>query len=124
MKKRKMKPIIKSVGVWGNPNIRTWRPDNPDVFAELVLLSIGPKPGKGADTFTLRVANPAGLATLNVKDGIIASRPLLVMDRYDFDNLWRWLEERVATCDGNTWPEIVEKLRLYFEWEYDSLTAK
>jgi hypothetical protein len=119
-----MKPIIRSVGVWGHPNIRTWSPDNPECFAEVVSLDIGPKPGKGADSFNIRVASPAGLATLDAKDGIVAGRPLLVMQRYDYDSLWRWLEGKVAVCEAETWPACVEKLRRYFDWEYDNYSSK
>jgi hypothetical protein len=119
-----MKPIIKAVGVWGHPNIRTWQPDDPAVFAEVVSLDIGPKSSKAADSFSIRVATPAGLANLDSKDGIIAVRPLLVMDRYDYDNLWRWLDEKVSECDAETWPGCVEKLRLYFGWEYDNYTLR
>jgi hypothetical protein len=110
-----LKPVIRSVGVWGYPNIRTWEPDDPSAFAELVQLDVGPKQAKGADSFSLRVATPAGLEALETKDGIVATRPLLVMRRYDYDDLWRWLE----TCEAGTWPECVEKLQRYFNWEFE-----
>jgi hypothetical protein len=115
-----MKLVIRSVWVWGHPNIRTWQPDDPETIAELVFLEIGDKAKSSSDTFTLRVATPAGLATLESQEGIIATRPLLVMKRYDFDDLWRWLERTVAKCEKNTWSECVENLRLYFGWEYEN----
>lgn len=115
-----MKLVIRSAGVWGHPNLRTWAPDDPDVFAELVMLDIGPRKGKGADSFTLRVATPAGLDRLEARDGIVATRPLLVMRRYDFDDLWRWIERTVASCEAETWPACVENLRRYFAWEYEN----
>ncbi|GHG77828.1 Imm8 family immunity protein [Comamonas sp. JC664] len=121
-----MKLAIRSVGVWGHPNIRKWTPENPEVMAEVVFVDIGPRAGgkgeaKKADTFTIRVATPAGLDALESRNGILAIRPLLVMRRYDFNNLFGWLEQTVASCEADSWMACVEKLRLYFDWEYDGM---
>lgn len=51
--------------------------------------------------------------------GILATRPLLVMQRYDVTDLWRWLERIVAECEQESWVASVESLRRYFGWEYD-----
>jgi hypothetical protein len=115
----KGKLVIRSVSVWGHPNIRTWKPDDPDKFAEVVSVDIGERSKDGADTFTIRVATPAGLATLEARDGILATRPLLIMQRYDFADLWRWLERTVAECEQDSWVASVESLRRYLGWEYD-----
>lgn len=114
-----MKLVIRSVGVWGHPNLRTWEPDDPSTIADIVTLDIGLKDKKGADSFTLRVATPAGLDQLEDQDGIIATRPLLVMRRYDYDALWAWLERTVASCEADSWTACVESLRRYFGWEYE-----
>ena len=117
-----MKLVIRSAGTWDHPNIRTWDPADPRVFAEELRVDIGPRGGKDADSFTIRVATPAGLDALEERDGILANRPLLVMRQYDFENLWRWLETTVEACTADTWPASVENLRRYFNWEYDGYT--
>ncbi|MDE1461051.1 Imm8 family immunity protein [Spartinivicinus poritis] len=114
-----MKPIIKSVFTWDHVNIRTWEPINPNVIAETVYIDIGPDTKKRADSFSIRVATPAGLSNLEVHEGVIATRPLLIIDSYDYDNLWAWLVKTVKSCESNTWNASVEKLRLHFDWEYD-----
>jgi len=113
------KLVIRSISVWGHPNVRTWEPDDPTTIAETVSLEIGERTQDSADTFTIRVATPAGLQSLADRDGIVATRPLLIMKRYDFDDLRRWLEGTVATCESASWPQSVEALRRYFDWEYD-----
>lgn len=114
-----MKLVIRSISVWGYPNIRTWKPENPHKFFEPVSLDIGLKSKKEADTFLIYVATPAGLSTLQEKSGVLAARPLLVMTEYDYDDLWNWLEKIVKKCEEDTWNTCVEHLRLYFNWEYD-----
>lgn len=114
-----MKLTIRSVFVGECPNIRNWQPEDPQRVAVMVCVDIGPKTRKGADTFCIRVATPDGLHAMEAKDGILATRPLLIMHRYDFNDLWRWLERTVAACEAETWPACVEKLQRYFDWEYD-----
>ncbi len=56
---------------------------------------------------------------LEARDGILAAEPLLIMERYEFDNFWRWLERTVKSCEAETWPACVEKLRRHFGWEFE-----
>lgn len=114
-----MKLVIRSVALWGHPNLRTWEPDDPADMAEEMLVDVGPKLKAGADTFRIRVATPAGLQRLEARDGVIAAGPLLIMERYDFDSFWNWLERTVRSCEAETWPACVEKLRRHFGWEFE-----
>lgn len=116
---RKGALVIRSVSVWGHPNIRTWQPDDPEKIAETVTVEIGERSKDSADQFTIRVATPAGLAMLEARDGIVAMRPVLVMARYDFQDLWRWLETTVVHCERDSWTHSVEMLQRYFQWEYE-----
>jgi hypothetical protein len=116
-----MKLVIHSVACWGHPNIRTWEPEDPEDVAEEMTLDIGPKGKQGADSFVIRVATPKGLSRLPAKDGIIATRPLLVMERYDYTGLWAWLEKTVASCERETWPACADALRVFFRWEYEGM---
>lgn len=115
----KPKLIIRSASAAGHPNIRTWQPADPTNFAEFVTLAIGFSSKQGTDDFSIRVATPTGLAELPSNDGIIATRPLLIVSRYEYSELWQWLEATVTMCSSGTWPECVERLRRYFNWEYD-----
>jgi hypothetical protein len=113
-----MKLVIKGIETGLQHNLRTWQPEDPEVFAQIVAVEIGTKPGKGADTFTIRIATPAGLSRLDDKDGILAERPLLVIRRYDYEVIWSWLEKTVASCQADTWERSVENLRYHFNWEH------
>ena len=114
-----MKLTIRSMSTWEAPNLRVWCPENDLCFAQSVTLAIGPKPGNKTDGFSRRVATPAGLAQLEAEEGILASGPVLILVRYDFDILWNWTTRVVRSCESTTWPYCVENLRRYFSWEYD-----
>lgn len=113
-----MKLVIRSASVRGNLNLRAYKPENIGDFAEMLTFEIGPKNAPGTDAFSIRVASPAGLDGLSAHDGILATRPLLVMRRYDFDDLWAWVERTVKQCEAENWPGCIENLRRYFDWEY------
>ncbi len=113
-----MKLTIKSVFTFEHANIRTWEPENPKCFAETVYVGISPD-GKGSDDFCLKVATPDGLELLESKNNIIAVSPLLIMKEYYFDDLWSWLSETIKSCESDTWLASVEKLKKYFQWEYE-----
>lgn len=125
-----MTPGILSAGIDNIHNLRQWEPEDPDVVCTSLFIGIGPRTrGKGAlnqikksDTFTLQVATPAGLDALEMQDGLVLfNRKLLIMRRYDFDTLWRWLERTLASCEGATWQECVDKLRAHFHWEFEGM---
>jgi hypothetical protein len=118
-----MKLVIHNVWTWDCANIRVWSPPDPDVIATTINLDIGAKGRAGTDTFQLRIASPKGLADMQARDGIVAIRPLLVIERYDFDSLWRWLQSTVAHCEAETWLACVDQLRRWFDWEYDGMQA-
>lgn len=114
-----MKLVIRSVWTWDHANIRTWTPFCAEDVAETINIDIGPKTSKGANTFSIRVATPKGLSRLDVRDGIIAIRPLLIIEKYDYQDLWNWLTKTVASCESDTWNASIDKLRMYFDYEYD-----
>jgi hypothetical protein len=116
-----MKLVIHSVSCWDHPNIRTWEPRDPDDVAEELTVDIGPRGKNTADSFILKIATPKGLCRLPAHAGIVATRPLVVLERYDFQVLWHWLEETVASCERDTWEACVAELRLHFLWEYEGM---
>lgn len=115
-----MKLIIKLACVANGINLRAWKPADNKAIAEFVYLEIGEKGTKSSDGFTIRLATPQGLKNLSSLNGIIAERPLIIMDEYNFQDLWKWLEDIVSSCEGDTWLQSVEHLRRYFDWEYDN----
>lgn len=114
-----MKLVIHSIHVQSGENLRTWSPENDQIVSEFLYISIGEKGRKGADGFSIRIATPEALQQLMPENGVLASRPLLVVKRYSFDELWMWLSNVVSSCEGETWIECVDNLRVYFDWEFD-----
>ena len=115
-----MKLIIKFACVSDGVNLRAWEPTDNKTISEFIYLEIGEKGKKNSDGFTIRDATPEGLKNLSPINKIIAERPLIIMREYNFQELWKWLEDVVSSCEGDTWLQSIEHLKRYFDWEYDN----
>lgn len=115
-----MKLTIHSVSSWDYPNIRVWDPIDPESIAVRVNIDIGEANRKGTERFSIGIATPKGLSKNEPINGILATSPLLVVDSYDYNNLWNWLNDTIKSCESDTWNESVEKLRRHFDYEYDN----
>jgi hypothetical protein len=127
MKKERL--VIDSVSIGDSDSknkkdLRYWSPENEDIVFELVHIYLREKRRSGLCWFLARIATPEGLKAelkqdLKLNNGIMCSRwesfPLIVMDRYDFDTFWQWLNEIVSTCEAETMAESVENLKRYFQ---------
>ncbi|MFT5430971.1 MAG: hypothetical protein ACI9OJ_001650 [Myxococcota bacterium] len=118
-----MKLVIHNVWTWDCGNLRIWEPADPSIIATTVNVDIGAKGRSGKDTFQLRIATPEGLMKIESRDGIVAIRPLLVLERYYFNDVWRWLQATVAKCEADSWLDCVANLRRWFDWEYDGMES-
>ncbi|MFO0670862.1 MAG: Imm8 family immunity protein [Polyangiaceae bacterium] len=93
-------------------NLRAYEPTNPERVLANVYFSVAPaSPASAAASwFGFRVATPLGLSDLEPEDRILSSGPLVVMDRFEPDALWRWMETAVDACAAATWRDSVELL--------------
>ena len=119
-----MRLVVYRVFSGEHPELETWVPENPQIVSFFVGVSVGTDGGRGADDFFVRVATPAGLAALEEKNGILAGRPLVVVSHYSYEVVLSWIRAVVAGCEADTWEASVEKLRLYFNWEYDNYNQR
>ena len=114
-----MKPVLHGAGTCEHRNLRTFEPKHPESVHLVLQIDVGPPGQKGSTSFTVRVVTPKGLATLPAPKRIIASGKLLVLARYDYDVVWRWVEQTVAKCEAHSWSGCVELLRRKFDWELE-----
>jgi Immunity protein 8 len=111
--------VIHSATISNGASLYVWEPEDATVVSVWIALAIGQKNKKGTDQFFIRIATPEGFQLHKPDDELLIARPLIVLHRYDFHLLWDWLEKTVASCEDVSWLLCVEKLRRYFNWEYD-----
>ncbi len=115
-----MRPVLANLGSYDHPNLRSFTPEDPAEVAFHMFLDVGRKGQKGTTQFTLFVGTPKGLLALRNEDSnIIKFGKVLIVERYDFDQLQHWAEAKIRACEGSTWEEILDKIRRQFDWEHE-----
>ena len=114
-----IRPLLRNIGTYDHPNLRAFQPEDPTDVALHLSIEVGRKGTRGTDEFTVLVATPRGLAALPPSPlGILRAGKVVVIERYDFDRLWAWVETTVDSCCADTWSQCGERLHAYFNWEF------
>jgi len=99
-------------------DLATWRPPEQD-FGILVQMLVGPADRPGEESFDVTVCTAGWLAGLARADRVVDARHHLVVDQYDFDELEKYLQDRVSACDGSSWDAVAEELSRLGRWEFE-----
>lgn len=81
----------------------------------LVSVEIGPEFEDGANRFDLNVLTHEYLRLIR---GNLWGRALLIIDRFEWTEVSKIIEDLVAGISVNTWEDGVKILSLYMDWEY------
>jgi len=100
-------------------------PSEPDAFVFAVRLYVGPTEGPGEETFDLTVCSPEWLSAQSRKEGFVDGRHHVITNADDFDRrrLRHWLEQRVSSVEGASWPEMGQRLARLAYWEFEDYRA-
>src|SRR5689334_21867657 len=82
-----------------------WEPERNSVFI-LVELEVGALGEPGADTFSVLIATPEGLAArapASDGDGTLSKRAMIVVKHFAWKALRKTLLEILRQCAGETW---------------------
>lgn len=111
-----MRAVLKGISS-DQHNLETWAPEDPSNFFLDLILRIGVGEGARADNFTVLVCTPAWLA------GSVWSprwgRGSLIVYSYDFGAIRNEIESLIASCVGESWIEIAQKLSRNLLWEFE-----
>ena len=102
------------------PDLESFVPDDPECFGVHTIATFGSDDGPGADIFYITVCTPLWLEDLvRSQGGILAGRNLLIVVRYDYQRVERFLRDYASKCEGDSWREVAEKLGRLGEWEFE-----
>jgi hypothetical protein len=99
------------------PDLASWAPPEPDAFAVPLVLEVGVLGQRGRERFELLAVTPAWLRQRHGQDGAVLGRGLLVVFRWDYVRLRRFLARHVEACSGATWPDLARQISRFAEWE-------
>jgi hypothetical protein len=110
---------LKSLSSDEIPELDSWQPPQPDAFAVPLVLEVGVLGQRGRERFELLAVTPRWLQERHGADGAVLGRGLLVLFRWDYTTVRRFLARHVEACSARTWPELARKVSRIAEWEGD-----
>jgi hypothetical protein len=105
-----------------SPDVRdlaTYRPERPDDFGFLLQVFAGPEGGQGEDSFDVVVCTPKWLEQNHACSDVAFGRHYLIVFEYDYDRLFRTVEQCCDAAEGATWQEVAHKLSRLGKWEFE-----
>ncbi len=114
-----MRARLKSLSSDDVPDLARWEPPQPDAFAIPLVLEVGVLGQRGRERFELLAVTPRWLLERHGAAGAVLGRGLLLVFRWDYPRIRRFLAALVENCSGRTWPEVARKVSRIAEWEGD-----
>ena len=114
-----MKPVLKGLSSPalspGPPKI----PENPLDFWVNLWAHIGFKGNNAADDFVFYVCSPSRLATVVQVEGPQFGRHLLIVERFDWDEIEAEIQSLLEGIEGDDWESVAQQIGRYGYWEFE-----
>lgn len=101
------------------PDLQSYSPVHPEHFGILVQAMVGPKGGRGEESFDFMVCSPTWLGDRAAEEGCVAGRHHLVMNRFDAEVLRGAIEDLCNRAIGADWARVAAILARFGKWEFE-----
>lgn len=100
-------------------DLETYVPEAPEDVGLLIQVIAGPADGPGEESFDVVLRTSRRLAREATEVGPLIGRHYLVVDRYDFAEIRRFLVDAVESAEAPTWSELGERIGRIGKWEFE-----
>lgn len=97
----------------------TYWPEDPHNFGFFVQAMIGPEGQDSEESYGITVCTPEWLRSSYSDQDILFGRQFLIVFEYDLQRIKQKIQSYCQSCEGESWMEIVNKLRLIGDWEFE-----
>ncbi len=101
------------------PDLPAYEPTDPERFGFLLQIIAGPAGEDGEESFDVTVCTPSWIQENLGPTDILIGRHHLIVRRYDYQGLMRFLGDYCQKCRGNSWADIAERLGRIGKWEFE-----
>ncbi len=100
-------------------DLSSYYPDEPDCFAFLLQVMIGPKDEDWEESFDIEVCTPKWFESKYAENEAIFGRHILIVFEYDLERIKQKISKYCASCSGENWQELANKLGRIGYWEFE-----
>jgi hypothetical protein len=115
-----MKAELKDMSSSQVESLESFVPDDPASFRLWVTLSIGLEGTDAADDFEALVCSVDSVAAMAAESGVIVGQPLIVAERWDYQQIRQRIEDYCSACQGEEWEDILPMLTRIGLWEFEN----
>jgi hypothetical protein len=100
-------------------DLEAYRPADPSSFGFLLQVLAGTSGEDGEDSFNVIVCTPRWLEERYRSTDVVLLRHHLLVSRYDWSAIARFITGYVRSCEGETWQEVATKIGRLGHWEFE-----
>jgi hypothetical protein len=115
-----MEASLKGLFSFDVHDIEKYQPADEDNFGFVLRALVGPLGQPGEESFDITVCTPRWLAEQYGNSEAILGLHKLIVFRYNYLGLRRFIEKYLMHCSGKSWPEIAQKVALLGQWEFEN----
>lgn len=84
---------------------------------------VGPMGEEGEESFDITVCTPKWLMERYGTSEVLLGLHKLIVFKYDYARLRRFIEKYLMRCSGDSWGEIAQKVSLLGQWEFEGFRS-
>ncbi|MCG3157310.1 MAG: hypothetical protein DKINENOH_03942 [bacterium] len=100
-------------------DLATFRPQDPESFSFLLRIIAGPEGEEGEESFDVEICTPKWLLETYAQEEVVIGRHHLIVFEYNLERIIQTIKSFCASCFGETWKEVAEKLSRLGQWEFE-----
>ena len=100
--------------------LENFYPADPNNFGTWVRMMIGPDDSVGAESFDVLICTLTWLNTEYSERRIFWGKNMLILFRYDLDEIKLHISKYVQNLSGDDWGTLAQKLSKVGEWEFEN----
>lgn len=111
--------VLKGLHSTDIANVETYQPHEGDNFGLVLRAMVGPMGVEGEESFDITVCTPKWLMERHGTSEVLLGLHKLIVFKYDYLGLRKFIEKYLMRCSGDTWGEIAQKVSLLGQWEFE-----
>ena len=100
-------------------DLESFKPSEPDRFAFLLQILVGPENDQGEESFDVLICTPRWMLEKYSENDVVPGRHMIIVFKYDYERLTDFLRKQVAEVVGETWSDVAQGLSRLGRWEFE-----
>jgi Immunity protein 8 len=116
-----MQAVLKGLHSTDIADVESYLPEREDNFGFVLRAMVGALSEPGEESFDITVCTPKWLIEKYGDSDVLHK---LIVFKYDYSAIRKFIEKYLMRCSGDSWPEVAQKVSLLGQWEFEGYRPK